>query len=219
MCRIIFAAKEVDSLWIQGLGPFADWWGDIFERKLAPCLSACSESGSISGDFLAEMLQCLYIFNCSDGIPPFLLLDGHGGRLELPFQEYIVEKVEWTVCVGVPYGLPIGKWETLSSKIGALKWHSIRHRDIFLILLLSLGSILSQRLNLITKLLLSGDGVNLTSVDSLRNQLKQKLRCQPTWLMHCSRTTQSNLSTSTGLQDEKTGSSITFSLTPHPAFM
>jgi hypothetical protein len=25
MCRIIFAAKEVDSLWIQGLGPFADW--------------------------------------------------------------------------------------------------------------------------------------------------------------------------------------------------
>jgi hypothetical protein len=35
----------------------------------------------------------------------FLLLDGHGSRFELPFQEYITNKShEWKVCIGVPYG-------------------------------------------------------------------------------------------------------------------
>jgi hypothetical protein len=38
-------------------------------------------------------------------VKPFLLLDGHGSRLELPFLKYINNLLpEWVVCIGVPYG-------------------------------------------------------------------------------------------------------------------
>ena len=40
-----------------------------------------------------------------DGVHPFLLLDGHGSRLELPFLNYINSpEHKWVVCLGVPYG-------------------------------------------------------------------------------------------------------------------
>ena len=40
-----------------------------------------------------------------DGPNPFLLLDGHGSRFELPFMEYINQpETMWFVCIGVPYG-------------------------------------------------------------------------------------------------------------------
>ncbi len=128
MCSIIFAAKELDPLMIQGLDPFADWEGEehdlenntgkgkrhpqgpecFFNGKKVPCFCTCSESGSITGELLAKMLQymdSLNLFDRSDGIPPFLLLDGHGSRFELPFLEYIMDKGHgWKVCIGVPYG-------------------------------------------------------------------------------------------------------------------
>jgi len=45
------------------------------------------------------------LFDRSDGISPFLLLDGHGSRFELPFLEYILDDAhKWKVCIGVPYG-------------------------------------------------------------------------------------------------------------------
>jgi hypothetical protein len=31
MCAIIFVAKELDPLWVQGLDPFTDWEGGEFE--------------------------------------------------------------------------------------------------------------------------------------------------------------------------------------------
>ncbi len=35
---------------------------------------------------------------------PFLLLDGHGSRFELPFLDYVnSEETKWNVCIGVPY--------------------------------------------------------------------------------------------------------------------
>jgi len=38
------------------------------------------------------------------GMHPFLLLDGHGSRLELLFLNYInPPEQEWVVCLGVPY--------------------------------------------------------------------------------------------------------------------
>jgi hypothetical protein len=38
-------------------------------------------------------------------VKPFLLLDGHGSRLELPFLSYVNnEEHPWVVCIGVPYG-------------------------------------------------------------------------------------------------------------------
>jgi len=48
-------------------------------------------------------------FDRSNGIPPFLLLDGHGSQFQLDFLEYANdvhdEGHKWNVCVGVPYGM------------------------------------------------------------------------------------------------------------------
>ncbi len=128
MCCIIFAAKELDPLWVQGLDPFAEWEGGelevrkntgkgkrhpqgpvcTFKGKMVPCFCGCSETGSITSDLLAAMLQFmddLNLFDRQDGINPFLLLDGHGSRFELPFLEYVTCKDHvWKVCIGVPYG-------------------------------------------------------------------------------------------------------------------
>jgi len=128
MCSIIFACKELEPIMVQGLDPFTPWEGNDndLERNTGPgkrhpqgpqvqyngvtvpCFCACSESGSITGELLAEMLRFidkLNIFDRSDQVLPFLLLDGHGSRFELAFLEYITNKNnEWKVCIGVPYG-------------------------------------------------------------------------------------------------------------------
>ena len=45
------------------------------------------------------------VFDRSDGIDPFLILDGHSSRFQLPFLDYILDPAHcWTVCIGVPYG-------------------------------------------------------------------------------------------------------------------
>ncbi len=45
------------------------------------------------------------LFDCSDGVSHFLLLDGHGSRFEPPFLEYITNEAnKWKVYIGVPYG-------------------------------------------------------------------------------------------------------------------
>jgi hypothetical protein len=33
MCNIIFAASQLDSLWVQGLDPFATWEEEEFEME------------------------------------------------------------------------------------------------------------------------------------------------------------------------------------------
>ena len=128
MCAIIFAAKELDPLWVQGLDPFADWEGGEFEIERntgkgkrhpqgpvctfngvsVPCFCGFSDSGTITSELLAAILKFmdgLNLFDRSDGVPPFLLLDCHGSRFELPFLQYITCKEhEWKVCIGVPYG-------------------------------------------------------------------------------------------------------------------
>jgi hypothetical protein len=46
----------------------------------------------------------LNLFDCTGGVIPFLLLDGHGSRFELPFFRVHKKDHEWKVCIGVPYG-------------------------------------------------------------------------------------------------------------------
>jgi hypothetical protein len=62
---------------------------------------------------LKKMDKC-ECFDRADGIDPFLLLDGHGSRFELPFVEYIHGDDGWTVCIGVPYGKSL--WQVGDSK-------------------------------------------------------------------------------------------------------
>jgi len=59
-------------------------------------------------EILANLLQQIdehHMFPRVNGVHPFLLLDGHGSRLELPFLSHINSpEHEWVVCLGVPYG-------------------------------------------------------------------------------------------------------------------
>lgn len=131
MCAIVFAAQELDPGWVLGLDPFAPWVGEENDVKAnsskdkrhplgpecelmgkrVPTFCCCSVNGSITSDLLTEMLRTIDeigVYDRSDNIPPFLILDGHGSRFELPFIEYINGRTrdnkQWNVCIGVPYG-------------------------------------------------------------------------------------------------------------------
>jgi hypothetical protein len=55
MCAIIFATQNLDPLWITGLDPFANLGEGkcIFDGEVIPAFIGCSESGSITSEFLA----------------------------------------------------------------------------------------------------------------------------------------------------------------------
>jgi hypothetical protein len=63
---------------------------------------------------LYPFMDSMNLFDQSDGIRPFLLLDGHKSRFEIPFLDYIHNKEhEWVCCIGVPYGTHI--WQVTDS--------------------------------------------------------------------------------------------------------
>jgi hypothetical protein len=65
------------------------------------------------------------VFDRSDGIHPFLILDRHGSRFELPFLRYVNDKegigIEWIACVGVPYGTSYWQVGDSNEKNGCFK--------------------------------------------------------------------------------------------------
>jgi hypothetical protein len=60
-------------------------------------------------------LDELGIYECVSGGPiPFLLLDAHGSRLQVPFLKYVNdESHKWKVCIGLPNCT--GKWQVRDS--------------------------------------------------------------------------------------------------------
>ena len=63
-----------------------------------------------------------WVFDRTDGVSPFLLLDGHGSRFELPFLEYINnDEYKWRVCIGVPYGTNIWQVGDSAEQNGSFK--------------------------------------------------------------------------------------------------
>jgi hypothetical protein len=129
MCAVIFSAKSLCSEWVIGFNALAPWIGAndnddmnagrvdkrfpmgpvcTFNGIEVPTLCCLSGSGSITAHLLVQMLKTLdelNVFDCSDGIPPFLLLDGHGSCFDLEFLEYINSvETNWRVRMGVPYG-------------------------------------------------------------------------------------------------------------------
>ena len=147
MCAIIFAAKQLEIGWVQGLDPFAEWIGTpdnipantgpgkrypqgpicMLNGTTMPTMCCCSDSGSITAELLAAMLKQIdssNIFDRSDGIPPFLLLDGHGSRFDLAFLEYINSPLHpWHVCIGVPYGTSYWQVGDSTEQNGCFKMH------------------------------------------------------------------------------------------------
>jgi hypothetical protein len=87
---------------------------------------ACNESGGISMDILVQFqkhMDKLSIFPRQGGLKPFLLLDGHGSRLELPFLKYVNDLSHpWVVCIGVPYGTSYWQVGVSSEQNGSYRW-------------------------------------------------------------------------------------------------
>ena len=146
MCVIIFAGKRENTLTETGMDIFVDAEGDPsdhdyfeknsgfgkqfpggptceFQGKEVPCLCRWSEKGSVTSAILVDILATLdhyEIFDRSNGAKQFLLLDGHGSRLETPFLSYINYIAhEWVVCIGVPYGTLLWQVGDSSQQNGA----------------------------------------------------------------------------------------------------
>ena len=152
MCAIIFAAKELDANWVLGLDPTAEWIGNddnleenagrgkrypmgptcVYNGVTVPSFCCCSENGSITAELLVAMLSTidgLGVFDRSDGVPPFLLLDGHGSRFDLTFLEYINNPTtKWNVCIGVPYGTSYWQVGDSTEQNGCFKMALTRHK-------------------------------------------------------------------------------------------
>ena len=96
-----------------------------FGGKEVPCIVSNTDSGSITSELLVSFLKKmdeLDLFPRTDGLKPFLLLDGHGSRLELPFLQYINSpNHEWVVCIGVPYGTSYWQVGDSSEQNGSYK--------------------------------------------------------------------------------------------------
>ena len=104
-----------------------------FNNKLIPTLVRWSPSGSITSEILVDALATLDhhgVFSRTETMKPFLLLDGHSSRFELPFLQYVTSVDHpWMVCQGVPYGTSLwqvadsselnGQFKTACSKIKA----------------------------------------------------------------------------------------------------
>lgn len=91
-----------------------------------PCYVAASPHGGITSDILTDMLRYmddLHLFERGARLPtPFLLMDGHGSRFDLPFLQYVSSaEHEWAVCIGVPYGTHLWQVGDASSMNGCFK--------------------------------------------------------------------------------------------------
>lgn len=98
-----------------------------------PAFCCCSENGSITAELLVDMLRSidsLGVFDHSDGVPPFLLLDGHGSRFDIKFLEYInSETTKWNVCIGVPHGTSNWQVGNSTEQNGCFKMSLTKHKQ------------------------------------------------------------------------------------------
>eukprot|EP00977_Amphora_coffeiformis_P002353 scaffold439_cov107-Amphora_coffeaeformis.AAC.1 len=146
MCAVIMKSQtSIPPSWVLGIDPMAeiiDADNDadliahnghamtggptcVFRGKEVPCFVCHSQKASITSTLLRDMLQRLddlHLFENEHGLRPFLLLDGHHSRFELPFLDYITNKEHlWHVCIGVPYGTHIWQLADQSTQNGCFK--------------------------------------------------------------------------------------------------
>ena len=97
------------------------------------CFVCSTENGSITSELLGNMLRHIdncCVFDRTGGVLPFLLLDGHGSRFELPFLEYIngvgEEGHKWRVCIGISYGTSFWQVGDSAKQNGSFKMAMVR---------------------------------------------------------------------------------------------
>jgi hypothetical protein len=153
MCAIIFAAGEMTQelqLGVDIRAPLVEGDDSIrgnygpgkrypgaptcqFRGKTVPPFVCCSPKGGITSELLKAMLErmdSLDLFPCEQGGPlPFLLLDGHGSRFQLPFMRYVQDKEhEWKVCIGVPNGTAYWQVGDSAEQNGSWKMATTREK-------------------------------------------------------------------------------------------
>ncbi|KAI2497276.1 hypothetical protein MHU86_17240 [Fragilaria crotonensis] len=152
MCAIIFEAMKMCPSWVLGLNASAPWIGEkkIRDKTLeastsniqwGQCvgfvakmfrLSAAVLRMAASHDLLVDMLKVMdkmELFDRSDGVPPFLLLDGHGSRFDLKFLRYVNDPTtKWNACIGVPYGTSYWQVGDSTEQNGCFKMALTRYK-------------------------------------------------------------------------------------------
>ena len=134
MVVIIFASSsdKIDPLWVKGIDIMQAPTNNI-EDSIEFLKEAHGESGICGGapkcrfrgkvvdthiDWLphggidSAMLVRIFkkmddynIFERTENLNPFVLLDGHHSRFEVDFLQYIINDAhKWHVCIGIPYG-------------------------------------------------------------------------------------------------------------------
>ena len=104
-----------------------------FRGQKIPCHVTCSPKGSITSTILADMLKWIdghaVLPRVPGGPTPFLLLDGHGSRLEVPFLKYINDTPhKWVVCIGVPNGTSIWQVGDSNEQNGTYKMYCSEYK-------------------------------------------------------------------------------------------
>ena len=163
MCAIIIAAETLSVEDRLGIDIFAECDEDIlsdanygpgkyfpggprctFNGTDIPCYINASPKGSITSDILADILKWIddkgvYPRN-ENGPTPFLLLDGHGSRLEIPFLSYINDPShKWVVCIGVPNGTSVWQVGDSNEQNGCYKMYSTQYKQMITKRRLDLG--------------------------------------------------------------------------------
>ena len=83
----------------------------------------------------------------SNGLVPFVLLDGHNSRFDLEFLQYINDvQHKWNVCIGVPYGTALWQVADTSYQNGKFKMTLNEMKAVLFDLCLS---IFQQKLHLL----------------------------------------------------------------------
>ena len=106
----------------------------IFRGKEVPAFVCCFPKGGISSDLLMQMLKrmdTLALFPRLPGGPlPFIFLDGHGSRHNLPFLEYINHPDHiWKVCFGIPNGTALWQVGDSPEKNGSWKMATTKYNS------------------------------------------------------------------------------------------
>ena len=117
-----------EGKWFPG-GPTCN-----FRGHRIPCYVTATPKGSITSEVLRDMLKRIDssgVFPRGPSQPtPFLLLDGHGSRLELPFLSYVNDPMhKWVVCIGVPNGTSLWQVGDSTEQNGCFKMYCSEYKN------------------------------------------------------------------------------------------
>ena len=103
----------------------------MYRGKKVPALVQWHESANITSEILVDILKTLdklELIPRNEGVKPFILLDGHRSRLELPFLRYVNDPDDhWIACIGVPYGTAL--WQVSEEQNGSFNMSMTREKQ------------------------------------------------------------------------------------------